>query len=988
MKTRNPFLAPLLLLMAAMFVVGAVTAADGWNGSNQQTFSFDTTSAMTARKGVSPGMIAQVTNAGALGKTFYVNAPASVFAVNPPFVVAGQDNTVWVSDAARAAIPPATALPLVGSATPGVVSAMGTPYRVAMTADGVSQFWGLIDPNYVDAIDWSSIYNNPTSIAGYEITDAVSITDARLADDRPCYAMRTTTGLVNVSQSPAPIAGQVCMATDATHCVWQTPPTVGFGAPSGLVPGAANSAGVLTVAARADHRHAVPISTSETATALVAANDPRLKDLRTASGLAYAGGVVPISTGTAPSHGDVMTYDSSAGAGLWKPTATPADATTTSKGIVQLAGDLCGSAQSVGVCRVNGSSFPTGGSLTAGMVPVATGANAFAYQYLTDSSIAGNASLAPSKLAVGPANCVVASNGTTMNCYTFTVGMHGTLTGGHTLANTTQPGFVTSLGSVPGTFLGTDGSGNQLFQKVPWASLTGYPTITAIAPLHVNGTTSVSLGNLSSIGVVAASASNGGYMSSTHYSKLEGIANAVTGQNGYLLTPSSSVNGAYVLVHPSSLDLVGGSGTPGRIARFVGGGELVSDSRIVDTGSNAVVVEAPLQSRNHSLVSTFGTAQWVRVGTFTAAQTGQTVRVVAYVHQGYNAQNAQDTTLYVTFKTSNGTGDANGFAGNGSYYAIGENTWFETDGRVKWKANAAGGAATAFDLYLYLPTYADGSHYVATVSSAASWTEAGLSSQVDPGAASSTVLVAPRSMRLAGLNGLTLSAVNASQQFVSIAVSPVTGDPSPPYFLIEAPSATDSNWSFDSGVLALNAGTNGVGSTGKIRFGYRGAIGAWGEIDSVNGAQFSSVVGVPTVRAATVVECRASSARHTLGRPAGFEIDEEVFWATVTTGLASPGFVNIDFGDSVFFQNTRQYHVDAIIMAAGAIARTFRYTGTWTKSSGVLNNAGDYNSFGNGAGLSVGAGSPNNNTARIVVGAPTGTIKWTAKITVFRVPLP
>jgi hypothetical protein len=157
--------------------------------------------------------------------------------------------------------------------------------------------------------------------------------------------------------------------------------------------------------------------------------------------------------------------------------------------------------------------------------------------------------------------------------------------------------------------------------------------------------------------------------------------------------------------------------------------------------NNNVDVSGVINGRNYSIPSPGASPGWVKVGTFTASQSGQTIRIVAYIHNGYNASNTQDATYYINFKTSNGSSvDGNGFAGNGSWYSNGFDNSIQP-GYIKWKANAAGGSATSFDLYMDVPAYADNSHYTVSLNNGASWINVGLSGQSDPGAGSSTVLI-------------------------------------------------------------------------------------------------------------------------------------------------------------------------------------------------------------------------------------------------------
>jgi hypothetical protein len=152
-------------------------------------------------------------------------------------------------------------------------------------------------------------------------------------------------------------------------------------------------------------------------------------------------------------------------------------------------------------------------------------------------------------------------------------------------------------------------------------------------------------------------------------------------------------------------------------------------------------VAGAINGRNFSIPVTTANAQWAKIGTFTAGPSGETIRLTAYIHSGYNANNSQDSTYAISFKSSNGISvDGNGFAGNGSWYAIGFNNSIPP-GSIKWVANAAGTNASSFDLYIYLPSYTGGSHYAVTIDQNAGWTNAGTFAS-DPGVASSTVLIA------------------------------------------------------------------------------------------------------------------------------------------------------------------------------------------------------------------------------------------------------
>jgi hypothetical protein len=131
---------------------------------------------------------------------------------------------------------------------------------------------------------------------------------------------------------------------------------------------------------------------------------------------------------------------------------------------------------------------------------------------------------------------------------------------------------------------------------------------------------------------------------------------------------------------------------------------------------------------------------WVTIGTFAAAQTGQTCRVQIYYHAGYNADNGQDALVDIFFKTSNNASvNSTGFAGNSWFTNTGSQRYVANTG-VKWVANAAGIGATEYTLYVAFPNYTLNSHYTVSYSDGSTWTDSP-SLTSDPGSASSTVLV-------------------------------------------------------------------------------------------------------------------------------------------------------------------------------------------------------------------------------------------------------
>lgn len=144
---------------------------------------------------------------------------------------------------------------------------------------------------------------------------------------------------------------------------------------------------------------------------------------------------------------------------------------------------------------------------------------------------------------------------------------------------------------------------------------------------------------------------------------------------------------------------------------------------------------------NFSLAGTGNDWSWEKIGTLAAPQGGENVQITASIHNGFNASNGQDATYFINFKTSNGQNvDTNGFAGNGSYYAIGANGTIPP-GNIKWVANSPGTNATAYDLYIHLPSWTVGSHYTVSLSGNATWTNSATLVSSDPGPASNAVLI-------------------------------------------------------------------------------------------------------------------------------------------------------------------------------------------------------------------------------------------------------
>jgi hypothetical protein len=134
-----------------------------------------------------------------------------------------------------------------------------------------------------------------------------------------------------------------------------------------------------------------------------------------------------------------------------------------------------------------------------------------------------------------------------------------------------------------------------------------------------------------------------------------------------------------------------------------------------------------------------GVSGWIKLGTWTAPQYGHTLHIKYINHDGYNADHVQNQEVDIYFKTSNGVSasvDANGFAADGHFYTTGRAGRGVT--AIKAVSNAAGGLATAYDIYVYNGAYWSSSTYTVFIGSSTRWSHFGQAAS-DPGVASSTV---------------------------------------------------------------------------------------------------------------------------------------------------------------------------------------------------------------------------------------------------------
>jgi hypothetical protein len=207
--------------------------------------------------------------------------------------------------------------------------------------------------------------------------------------------------------------------------------------------------------------------------------------------------------------------------------------------------------------------------------------------------------------------------------------------------------------------------------------------------------------------------------------------------------------GLALMATGASAQTVTGSGTTNTVPVFTGTSTVGNSPISVSSSKVGIGMASPnatldvagvVNGRNYTVVNTAASVQWAKIGTFTAAQTGETIRITAFIHSGFDAANSEDSTYVISFKTSNGTfTDGNGFAGNGSWYAVGFSNAI-APGDIAWVANAAGVSATSYTLYILLPNWTLGSHYSVNIDQNASWKDLETLAS-SPGAASSSVMI-------------------------------------------------------------------------------------------------------------------------------------------------------------------------------------------------------------------------------------------------------
>ena len=217
----------------------------------------------------------------------------------------------------------------------------------------------------------------------------------------------------------------------------------------------------------------------------------------------------------------------------------------------------------------------------------------------------------------------------------------------------------------------------------------------------------------------------------------------------------------------------------------------------------------PVGSNIYTMPNITGTATWVLLGRFTASNGGQSVFIKMVTNSGYNASIDQNAEVYIRFKTSNGGSvDANGFSGDSSFYTIGAYSGYP-GGNIKWVSNAAGTAATSYELYINMPSYSGNGGFYSVENTVGTWTPLN-NAATDPGAASSTILLPTKQFKVGG-SDLVVGAGGANSYFANSNVGIGTTTPQ---------RVLDVNVGGNSGVGASFAGTISAGEYQGIHFGY------------------------------------------------------------------------------------------------------------------------------------------------------------------------
>lgn len=143
--------------------------------------------------------------------------------------------------------------------------------------------------------------------------------------------------------------------------------------------------------------------------------------------------------------------------------------------------------------------------------------------------------------------------------------------------------------------------------------------------------------------------------------------------------------------------------------------------------------------------------QWVRLGRWSTHQLGRNALIRMEAGTGYNAVHSQISSAEIRLRTSNGVSvDANGFCAAAS---VSNRGFYSLVPQLKLVSNAAGCAATEFDVYVFLPTFVgQGNFFSVETDASSTWTNDLAMGVADPGAASASVLDAAVGNAWSGVN--------------------------------------------------------------------------------------------------------------------------------------------------------------------------------------------------------------------------------------------
>jgi len=169
------------------------------------------------------------------------------------------------------------------------------------------------------------------------------------------------------------------------------------------------------------------------------------------------------------------------------------------------------------------------------------------------------------------------------------------------------------------------------------------------------------------------------------------------------------------------------------------------------TGTTSLYGAIQHYSFNNVIAASAG---WFKLGTVTLPQNGYNATITMYAGTGYNATDSQDASATLQIRTSNGSStNASGFAASAILSQFGNGAAFTA---AKLVSNAAGTAATSYDVYINTATFIGVGYYTVDLNGG-SWTNV-MSTAADPGANSSTVYAASNVFSVASNVGIGTTA--------------------------------------------------------------------------------------------------------------------------------------------------------------------------------------------------------------------------------------